>query len=254
VRDTALLTTPRAAVIYSSVMATAERLAVAGRAGEARHATTVRITHWVNVLTFVALTVSGIGILLAHPRLYWGESGYFDTPAAFELPLPVNMHHTWWGRGVHFLSAWVAVLNGLAYVAWGFYARHFQTTFVPDRTQLEGRNIAGVLARHLRLQNPADERGYNLPQKLAYSTVVFGLLPLAILSGLTMSPGFTSAFPQLFALFGGRQSARTVHFFLASALVIFVAIHIAMVFLAGFRKSVLPMITGGASRGLGEKK
>src|SRR6185312_11829078 len=138
-------------------------------------------------------------------------------------------HHTWWGRGVHFLSAWVAVLNGLAYVVWGFYACHFRSNFVPGQRQLEWKNIAAVLGKHLRLRNPAEEHGYNLLQKLAYSAVVFGLLPLAILSGLTMSPGFTAAFPQLFTLFGGRQSARTIHFILANALILFVVIHVAMV-------------------------
>jgi thiosulfate reductase cytochrome b subunit len=214
----------------------------------------VRITHWVNVLTFVALTVSGIGIVLAHPRFYWGEVGYFDMPAAFELPLAVNKHHTSWGRGVHFLAAWIAVLNGLFYVVWGLYAGHFQSKFVPNRTQLEWKNITGVVGRHLRLQNPSQESGYNLLQKLAYTSVVFGLLPLAILSGLTMSPGFTSAFPQLFTLFGGRQSARTIHFIAANLLVIFVAIHLAMTFLSGFRRNIMSMITGDYSRPPAERK
>lgn len=235
-------------------MTTPARLAVASVASELRHKRPVRITHWVNVLSFVALTVSGVGIVVAHPRFYWGESGYFDMPAAFVLPLAVNKHHTWWGRNVHFLAAWVAVLNGLAYVCWGIYARHFQSNFVPDRTQLEWRNIAGILRRHLRLQNPAEEGGYNLLQKLAYSGVVFGLLPLTILSGLTMSPGFTTAFPQLFTLFGGRQSARTIHFIAANALVFFVAIHLAMIFLAGFRRSVMSMITGDYRRRLPEMR
>jgi thiosulfate reductase cytochrome b subunit len=74
---------------------------------------------------------------------------------------------------------------------------------------------------------------------------VFGLLPLVILSGLTMSPGVTAAFPELFTLFGGRQSARTIHFILAILLVVFVVVHVFMTFLAGFRRNVVPMITGG---------
>src|SRR3979409_1464112 len=90
------------------------------------HHLLVRITHWINFLTFLALAVSGVAILIAHPRFYWGEAGYFDTPAAFELPLRVNLDQTGWGRNVHFLAAWIAVVNGLIYVTWGLLARHFR--------------------------------------------------------------------------------------------------------------------------------
>jgi thiosulfate reductase cytochrome b subunit len=238
-------------------MATPVQLTAAETVQESRHKLPVRITHWVNVLCFAALTVSSIGILIAHPRFYWGETGYFNTPAAFELPFRADLEDLWiraWGRNIHFLSAWVAILNGLAYLAWGFYARHFQSSFVPERKQVEWSNIAGVVGRHLRLQNPAEESGYNLLQKLAYSSVVFILLPVSILSGLTMSPGFTAAFPQLFTLFGGRQSARTIHFIVANALVLFVVIHLAMNYLAGFRRSVMSMITGRDLGPIGEKQ
>jgi thiosulfate reductase cytochrome b subunit len=220
----------------------------AGPIQEARHTRLVRITHWVNVLSFVALTLSSIGILLAHPRFYWGETGFFDTPAAFELPFEANLEDLYlraWGRNVHFLAAWIAVLNGILYVAWGFTTGHFRFNFIPNRGQLAWSRISAVVGRHLRLQNPADADGYNILQKVAYSGVVFLLLPLLILSGLTMSPGFTAAFPQLFTLFGGRQSARTIHFILANLLVLFVVIHVLMTFLAGFRRTVLPMMTGG---------
>lgn len=213
------------------------------------HKGPVRITHWVNVLTFVALAISGIGILLAHPRFYWGETGFFDMPAAFELPFDANLEDLWvraYGREVHFLAAWIAVLNGTAYLAWGIYARHFQSSFVPNRRQLQWAYIAQVLGRHVRLQNPSEESGgYNILQKTAYTGVVFVLLPAVILSGLTMSPAVTAAFPQLFTLFGGRQSARTIHFIVANALVLFVVIHVLMTYLAGFRRTLMSMITGG---------
>jgi thiosulfate reductase cytochrome b subunit len=226
-----------------------ERHFGAGVIRDLRHQRTVRITHWVNFLSFVALTVSGIGILMAHPRFYWGETGFFDTPAAFELPFEANLEDLYiraWGRQVHFMAAWAAVLNGVVYVGWGLSTGHFRFRFVPGRGQLVWNHIGAVVGRHLRLQNPAEAEGYNVLQKVAYSAVVFGLLPLVILSGLTMSPGVTAAFPQLFTLFGGRQSARTIHFILAVVLVAFVAGHVFMTFLAGFRRSVGAMITGGA--------
>ncbi len=91
------------------------------------HPRLVRATHWINFLSFVALAVSGFAILMAHPRFYWGESGYFDTPAAFELPLRVNLEQTGWGRDLHFLAAWIAVINGLIYLGWGLFSRHFRS-------------------------------------------------------------------------------------------------------------------------------
>src|SRR6266853_6426144 len=139
-----------------------------------RHKALVRATHWINALSFVALTVSGAAILVAHPRFYWGETGYFDTPAAFELPLKVNLDQTGWGRNLHFLAAWIAVVNGLIYVAWGVLSQHFQQKLLPTRAPLAG---------------------YNFLQRLAYMGVVFALFPLVILSGLTLSPAVTAAYP-----------------------------------------------------------
>ncbi len=174
-----------------------------------RHNVLVRATHWINFLSFLALAVSGVAILIEHPRFYWGETGYFDTPAAFELPLPVNVDQTGWGRSLHFLAAWIVVLNGIIYVAWG------------------------LLARHFRFAN------YNSLQRLAYLAVVFGLLPVTILTGLTMSPAVTAAYPVLFSMFGGRQSARTVHFFAADLLVLFLIGHVIMTIRSGFVNTMI---------------
>ena len=189
-----------------------------------RHQALVRATHWINALGFVALTVSGAAILLAHPRFYWGESGYFDMPAAFELPLKVDLDQTGWGRNLHFLAAWITVLNGLIYAAWGLLSGHFQQRFLPLRGRLAG---------------------YSVLQRLAYLSVVFGLFPLVILSGLTLSPAVTAAYPWLFTLFGGRQSARTIHFFVADFLLFFLVIHVAMTIHSGFIKNIRSMIVSG---------
>ena len=73
-----------------------------------RHSALVRVTHWITTLCFFALLVTGLEIVISHPRFYWGEAGYFDTPAAFELPIKVNLDQTGWGRNLHFLAAWHA--------------------------------------------------------------------------------------------------------------------------------------------------
>ncbi len=176
-----------------------------------RHTILVRATHWINFLSFLALAVSGIAILIAHPRFYWGETGYFDTPAAFELPLRVNLDHTGWGRDLHFLAAWITVTNGAIYLVWG------------------------LLSRHLRYA------GYNRLQRFAYTGVVLGLLPLTILTGVTMSPAITAAYPVLFTIFGGRQSARTIHFFAADLLVLFLLVHVIMTIRAGVVTNMMGM-------------
>src|SRR5260370_22846032 len=188
-----------------------------------RHKRLVRTTHWINALSFVALAVSGAAILLAHPRFYWGETGYFDTPAAIELPLTPNLDQSGWGRSLHFLAAWIAVANGLIYVAWGLMSGHFRHKLLPMRT---------------------DSQGYSLLQRIAYVGVVFGLLPIAILSGLTMSPAVTAAYPGLFALFSGRQSARTIHFIAANLLMLFLLLHVSLTNLSRFSHNMRSMITG----------
>ena len=209
-----------------------------------RHNWLVRTTHWINAFSFVLLVVSGVAILLAHPRFYWGETGYFDTPAAFELPLPVNLDQSGWGRDLHFLAAWITVLNGSIYLTWGLLSGHFQRKFLPTRAQLQWRRIVVPVRRHFQLPIPSDPSGYHLPQRLAYLAVVFALLPLAILSGLTLSPAVTAPWPSLFVLFGGRQSARTIHFLAACLLVLFLVVHVVTTILSGFVNNMRSMTTG----------
>ena len=182
------------------------------------HTALVRITHWINALSFIGLLVSGIGILLAHPRFYWGETGGLGTPSLFDLPLPFMLGGpSGWGRYLHFQSAWLCVLTGLVYVVSGVVSRHFNQ----------------------------DLLSYSIPQRISYLAVIFVLFPLMIWTGLAMSPAITSVFPALVTVLGGHQCARTIHFFTALVLLLFVFVHIAMVWRAGFRIRTAAMITGG---------
>ena len=79
------------------------------------HALVVRITHWITAVAALGLIVSGVAILLAHPRLYWGETGVLGGPSLIDLPIPFWLGHSGWGRYLHFLAAWVSVGCGLAY-------------------------------------------------------------------------------------------------------------------------------------------
>ena len=189
--------------------------------GSPRHSLLVRTTHWIHTAAFLGLLVSGIAILLAHPRLYWGEAGGMGGPSLIDLPLPLVLTgQTGWGRSLHFLSAWVCILAGLAYLLSGIVSRHFRdNVFSP-----------GTL--------------YNPIQRVTYVAVVFGLFPLVIATGLAMSPAVTSVFPELVALLQGQQSARTIHFFVAALLFVFLIVHVTMVVRAGFIHRMRSMLTG----------
>jgi len=212
-----------------------------------RHSALVRITHWINALSFLGLLVSGIGILLAHPRFYWGETGGLGTPSLFDLPLPFMLGGpSGWGRYLHFQSAWLSVLNGMLYVASGIAGRHFRDSLIPRQRELSWDSMRRSIASHLRFERPgADEAfTYNVIQRITYLAVVFCLFPLIIWTGLAMSPAVTSVFPALVTTLGGHQCARTIHFFAAIGSMLFVFVHVVMVWRAGFLKRVGAMLTG----------
>jgi len=213
-----------------------------------RHAALVRITHWIHATSFLALVLSGIAILLAHPRMYWGETGAVGGPSLFDLPLPfvLDVPIRGPGRYVHFLSAWVCLLTGLLYVISGFLTQHFRKNLLPKKSDLALKPILQVVSNHLHLKRPteAESQTYNVLQRLSYVVVLFVMFPLIIITGLAMSPAVTSVFPFVVTIFGGQQTARTIHFFLFIFLVMFLLIHVAMVILAGFTKRVRAMITG----------
>jgi thiosulfate reductase cytochrome b subunit len=148
------------------------------------------------------------------------------------------------GRRWHFFFAWLFVLNGLGYLTYGFAARHFQRDLTPTRFDL--RNIGRSILDHLKFKHARGEaaKRYNVLQKLTYIAVIFVLLPLMIVTGLTMSPGVDSAAPWLLEIFGGRQSARTIHFIVATMIVLFILVHFIEVLLSGVFNELRSMITG----------
>ncbi len=149
-------------------------------------------------------------------------------------------------RGWHFLFAWIFMLNGAVYLLRGLFSGHLWRDLVPTRRQLSPRPLLREVIDHARLRFPeGDEaRHYNTLQKLTYLLVVAVLLPLMLLTGICMSPGLNAVLPWLPDLFGGRPSARTIHFITASLLVGFVIVHVAMVMLSGPVNNMRSMITG----------
>src|SRR5215469_1754800 len=228
---------------------------------EPRHSLLVRVTHWITTLCFVALVVTGAEIVVSHPRFYWGETGSILTTPLFRIPIPssralvptgygyVMPDQNGWSRALHFQSAWIVVLTGLLYVIFGFVSGHFHRKLVPAKADLSWRGFQSVIAHHLGLhQRENDSWSYNVVQRLSYLLVIFLLFPLVIWTGLALSPAFDSTFPATVLVLGGRQSARTLHFFVSVALVLFFLAHVALVWRAGFVSRMRAMITGRAAR------
>jgi thiosulfate reductase cytochrome b subunit len=198
--------------------------------------------------------------VISHPRFYWGETGNVLTPTLFKLPIPssrslvptgygyVLPDQNGWSRYLHFQAAWVVVLTGLLYVISSFFTGHLRKNLLPGGADLSWRAFSTAMAKHLRFKRPSapEAWSYNLLQRLSYLFVIFVLFPLVIWTGLAMSPAFVSAFPATVTLLGGRQSARTLHFFVSLALLLFVLVHVVMVFVAGFWSRMRAMITGRA--------
>lgn len=224
----------------------------------ARHEAIVRVTHWSTTLCVLVLLVSGIEIVLSHPRFYWGETGNVLTPALFSIPVPSSRETVptgydyvlpdanGWSRYMHFEAAWALVLTSAVYLLWGIFSGHFRRNLLPAAADRSWQALVRDVRNHLRFTRTArdDDPSYNLLQRLSYLVVIFGLVPLIIWTGLAMSPAFDAALPAAVTVLGGRQSARTLHFLLSVSLVAFVSVHVVMVWLAGFRRRVAAMITG----------
>jgi thiosulfate reductase cytochrome b subunit len=248
-----------------------------------RHALPVRIWHWINALAVFVLIMTGLQIFNAHPALYWGErsdrdkpllsmratktesgevkgvttvlGAKFDTTDVFGysgdrvrgFPAWATIPSGKWlamGRQWHFFFAWMLVLNILIFMGYVVVKGHIKRDLLPTGADI--RNIGRSLKDHLLFRHETGEvtKRYNVLQKLAYLGVLFGLFPLIVLTGLTMSPTMDAAFPFLLDLFGGRQSARTVHFVACFLFVGFIAIHVSQVILTGFFNNIRSMVTG----------
>jgi thiosulfate reductase cytochrome b subunit len=239
-----------------------------------------RITHWLWAISLFFLMLTGLQIFNAFPSLHFGqESGFdydnailrigtveregqlrgvtrvfgatFDTtgllglsggearafPAALTIPSKTSLAT---GRIIHFFFAWVLVITLAVWLAASALNGHLRQ-LIPTLDDL--RALPRDVADHarLRFQHGA---GYSVLQKLAYASVLVLALPLMILTGLSMSPGFNAAAPWLLDFFGGRQTARTIHFLTMLALVGFFLVHMAMIFLAGPVNEMRSILTG----------
>ena len=223
-----------------------------------RHHLVTRLWHWTNVVTVTVMLMSGLMIFNAHPRLYWGKFGANPDRAWLDLshvsggrPFPPwatipSNYSLADARLWHLAFAWLLAVAIAAYLVWSLVSGHIKRDLAPRRAELAPAHVWHDIKDHARLRFPTGIAAlrYNILQKLAYGSVLFVLLPGIILTGLTMSPGMNAAMPWLLDIFGGRQSARSLHFLCAGGLFAFFLVHIAMVVLAGPINEVRSMLTG----------
>ena len=254
-----------------------------------RHKLPIRIMHWINVVCFIVLLMSGLNIFNAHAALNIGKSSYNGQAAILEMnavqtntgkligyttilghkfnttgvfgasqdpdgrvlqrgfPSWMTIPSAQWlsmARRWHLLFAWLFVINGIAYVTYSVLSKHVQRDLLTTKTDRTG--IWQSIKDHARFKHASGEAAipYNVLQKIAYLSVIFILLPLIILMGWAMSPFLNSLIPGWVDLFGGRQTARTIHFIVAWLLVAFVFIHVFEVIVTGVWNNLRSMITG----------
>jgi Ni/Fe-hydrogenase b-type cytochrome subunit len=249
-----------------------------------RHNRITRATHWINALALMILVMSGFQIFNAHPYLYWGSASepdraflaiaaanddgevrgffrlygwQFDTtgvlgvqntamgPAARAFPSWLTIPGYFWlagGRRWHFFFAWLFALNGLLYVVYNIATGHLRKFLC---TAKDVARVPAMVLYYLHIHKESPQEGeYNPLQKLAYTSVFLVLTPFFLLSGMAMSPQLDTAFHWLPAMFGGRQSARSIHFILAFLFVGFTFGHVFMALATGVFNNMRSMVSG----------
>lgn len=231
----------------------------------------LRLTHYINFLFLTLLVRSGIQILSDHPRLYWnkhctpGSEWIKFTRKVFPqnkewtsmdeavdvspwIALPGGRHNLGLGRHWHFFAVAFWVLNGLVYVAFlfgtGGWRRLVPTSW--DIFPAAWQALVSYATFHL----PAADvlHHYNPLQQLSYAAVVFILAPLAILTGAAMSPAMDARFPWYSRLFGNRQKARSLHFLVMVAYLVFIPVHVALVAVENFPQKMDQIVLGLENR------
>jgi methionine sulfoxide reductase catalytic subunit len=228
----------------------------------------LNLSHWVNFFFLVLIIRSGLSILVDHPRLYWKNSCEPGTEWIRFTPLKVPKDKSWTAkedaryispvlglpgyrhtigiaRSWHFLTVPFFMLNGAAFIIMLFFTRQWERLvpvswkIVPDSWN--------VFVHYATFNMPIEPNGFyhfNALQQISYFGVVFILAPLAMLTGMAMSPAIENRFHWYPKLFGNRQSARSIHFLIMIAYLTFIIIHVAMVCMTGLIRNMNHIVLG----------
>ena len=228
----------------------------------------LRLAHYFNFLFLVLLVRSGLSILMDHPRLYRKVDCTPDTEWIRFTPVPVPKNRMWtanddqryispWlalpgyrhtvgmARHWHFMTDLFWLLNGLTYVVLLFVTGHW-LRLVPTSFHILPQAWA-IFVHYATFHMPPEPDGFfsfNALQQLAYFAVVFLFAPLSIMTGIAMSPAFDNHLKWYPRMFGGKQSARSIHFMLMIAYTVFLAIHVSLVATTGFARNMNHIVFG----------
>lgn len=218
-----------------------------------RHNLVTRLWHWTNVIAVSVLFMSGLNIFNAHPRLYWGSYGTWGDAAWLQLDrfpgwmtIP-GFYSLADARLWHVFFAWIFAISLMLYMAFSLLNRHVQRDLHVTAREWHPITIWANIRDHLRLKFAAHAGGYNVLQRLSYIAIIFVALPVMIFTGLAMSPAMAANWDWILTIFGGRQSARSIHFIIAWGLFAFLVLHVTLVLFTGPIKQMRGMITGGRS-------
>jgi Ni/Fe-hydrogenase b-type cytochrome subunit len=218
----------------------------------ARHRISTRVWHWINAVAIIVMLMSGMMISNAHPHLYWGQYGanfdasWFDPPRFPGWATIPSSYNLALARHWHLFFAWIMAFGFLAYLIVSLINRHIARDLTLSRAEVAPRHLWTEVKHHAMLKFPtgAAALNYNTLQKITYIIVLFGLFPLVILTGLCLSPGVSPLTGWAIDLFGGRSTARSIHFLCAAAIALFIVVHLVLVVLAGPYNEIRSMITG----------
>ena len=228
----------------------------------------VRWSHFSNLFFLFMLIRSGLSILMDHPRLYWNDDCTPGTEWIRFTPLEVPKNRIWTAkddaryispivstpgyrhtvgiaRSWHFITVYGFVLTGAFFVI-GLLTSTQWERLVPTSPAVfvQAWNTFVLYANFHFPPEPNGFYGYNALQQLAYFATVFILAPLAILTGMAMSPALVNRFPRYTKIFGGRQGARSTHFLVLIGFICFIVIHVTLVALTGFERNMNHIVLG----------
>ncbi len=216
-----------------------------------RHRISTRVWHWINAFAVVVMLMSGLMISNAHPHLYWGQYGSYPDQPWFSPPrfpgivtIP-STYNLALARHWHLAFAWILAFGLLGHMVISLLNRHAKDLRISAKEITPGHLWEDIkLHAQLKFPTGAEAVKYNTLQKITYLGVLAGLLPLLILTGMCLSPGLSPITGWAIDIFGGRASARSIHFICAGGIAAFIAVHLTLVMLAGPVNEIRSMITG----------
>jgi len=233
----------------------------------------VRYCHFFNFLFVMMLIRSGLSILMDHPRLYFNDGCTPGSEWIRLTPLTVPRDRIWTAKddaryisplvgtpgyrhtiGIarvwHFIDVHGFIITGIIFVIMLFGTEQWRR-IVPT-SPLVFLQAWNTWVHYATFHLPAEPNGfygYNALQQIAYFTVVFVFGPLAILTGISMSPAIVNRFPWYARIFGGRQSARSIHFLTMLSFFAFIIVHVTLIVATGFARNMNHIVLGTDEQG-----